>query len=198
MTGKRPYGRFPRQPGQVVRPQYTECPICVESHDPIVQLLFESQFRRIADEDLTAELVYVQRELLDDPDERGRAWMVHHLTVLEGEAQRRRRIAANGGPLYRAQSSVTRERIDGVKKIDVADVITRDLPIAWMRGHHTWFYCAVHHPGGEKHPSLRANSETGLWYCWGCRQGGDLITWMLVRHNLGFREAIEELEKWAA
>ncbi|MFI6299570.1 CHC2 zinc finger domain-containing protein [Nonomuraea sp. NPDC050790] len=49
----------------------------------------------------------------------------------------------------------------------------------------------------EKSPSFNVTPERGMWFCFGCGEGGDVITFVEKRHNLTFKEAIERLAKHA-
>jgi hypothetical protein len=197
MKEKRPdWGRSPRRPGQVVTASVA-CPICNESHDEIIRYLAEAEYRRIPDDELAAELAYVERELVDDEEPRRRGALQHRVTVLKNEAGRRRRLAAKGGPLYKGRASVSADRIEAVKRIDVTEIIGRDQELAWVRGGRAGFRCTNHGDGVDAHPSLVAYDD-GHWRCYVCNSGGDVIDWLIARRGLGFRQAVEELERWAA
>ena len=45
----------------------------------------------------------------------------------------------------------------------------------------------------ERTPSLSINAEEGLWWCFGCNQGGDTIEFVRRIHHLDFVEAVEWL-----
>ena len=45
----------------------------------------------------------------------------------------------------------------------------------------------------EKSPSFSVNSEDGLYYCFGCQVGGDIITFVQEREQLDFVGAVERL-----
>ena len=45
----------------------------------------------------------------------------------------------------------------------------------------------------EPTPSLSINAEEGLWWCFGCQQGGDAITFVQRIHHLEFVDAVEWL-----
>ena len=45
----------------------------------------------------------------------------------------------------------------------------------------------------EPTPSLSINTEEGLWWCFGCQQGGDAITFVQRIHHLEFVDAVEWL-----
>ena len=169
------------------------CPICKQPHDEIMELLLAGDVRRIPDGDLAAEDTYTQRELADDPGGREPA-LRHRLAAIEAEGKRRRRIAARGGPLYRGRSSIPPEKIAEVKKkTSIADLIGRDLTIARMSKNRTYFHCDLHGDGRDLHPSLVAYEDQGRYHCYGSASGGDQIDWMIARHGLNFREAVEAL-----
>jgi DNA primase len=45
----------------------------------------------------------------------------------------------------------------------------------------------------EKTPSFTVSAEKGLYYCFGCGEGGDLVRFLERMENLSFAEAIEQL-----
>ena len=45
----------------------------------------------------------------------------------------------------------------------------------------------------EKTPSFNVTPARGLWYCFSCSEGGDVITFVQRIDNLGFAEAVERL-----
>jgi DNA primase len=50
--------------------------------------------------------------------------------------------------------------------------------------------CPFH---GEKTPSFTVNRERGLFYCFGCQVGGDVIKFVELRDKVGFGEAVRTL-----
>jgi DNA primase len=50
--------------------------------------------------------------------------------------------------------------------------------------------CPFH---AEKSPSFSINAEEGLYYCFGCGKGGDVITFVREVEHLDFAEAVERL-----
>jgi DNA primase len=42
-------------------------------------------------------------------------------------------------------------------------------------------------------PSLQVNRRKGLWHCFGCGAGGDVISFVMKREGVGFREALSIL-----
>jgi len=49
----------------------------------------------------------------------------------------------------------------------------------------------------EKTPSFNVTPARGLWYCFSCQEGGDVIKFVQKIDNLGFTEAVERLAKRA-
>src|SRR5512143_2200215 len=45
----------------------------------------------------------------------------------------------------------------------------------------------------EKTPSFTVSAEKGLYYCFGCGEGGDIVRFIERAENLSFSEAIEQL-----
>jgi DNA primase len=62
------------------------------------------------------------------------------------------------------------------------------------RGREYVGLCPFH---SEKTPSFSLNAEKGLWHCYGCGKGGDLIKFVETMENVDFSGAIELLAKRA-
>jgi len=63
--------------------------------------------------------------------------------------------------------------------------------IALKRAGRRWQgLCPFH---AEKSPSFSINAEEGLYYCFGCGAGGDVITFVREIEHLDFAEAVERL-----
>lgn len=45
----------------------------------------------------------------------------------------------------------------------------------------------------ESTPSFQVNRRKGLWHCFGCGAGGDVISFVMRREGIGFREALRLL-----
>ena len=50
--------------------------------------------------------------------------------------------------------------------------------------------CTFHQ---EKTPSFSVNADKGLYYCFGCGEGGDVVRFIEMMENLSFTEVIEQL-----
>ena len=53
-----------------------------------------------------------------------------------------------------------------------------------------WTCCPFH---GEKTPSFHVDDRKGFYYCFGCHEKGNAISFLRNFHNLGYREAVESL-----
>ena len=75
------------------------------------------------------------------------------------------------------------------EKIDIASVISRYVTLkksgAGYKGR-----CPFHKDGS---PSMTVNSEKGLWHCFGCGEGGDVIAFLMKIERLSFVEAAQRL-----
>src|SRR5688572_9499400 len=57
-----------------------------------------------------------------------------------------------------------------------------------------WACCPFH---TEKSPSFHADDRKGRYYCFGCRQTGDIFTFLIEKDGLSFPEAVERLAREA-
>jgi hypothetical protein len=76
------------------------------------------------------------------------------------------------------------------KKIDISKVIAQTVE-AKSQNKGCWMgICPFHN---DTNPSLAVYKDS--FYCFGCEEKGDVITWVMKRDNIGFKEAIENLSK---
>lgn len=75
-------------------------------------------------------------------------------------------------------------------KIDIVDFIRQYVPNLKRAG-RTFKACCPFHK--EKTPSFTCDSEKGLFYCFGCQEGGDVIAFLMKIEHLSFNEALEKL-----
>lgn len=72
---------------------------------------------------------------------------------------------------------------------DVVEVVSDHVRL--RRRGRTWEgLCPFHE---EKTPSFSVDPEKGLYYCFGCHQGGDVFKFVMALQNLSFPEAVEHL-----
>jgi DNA primase len=86
---------------------------------------------------------------------------------------------------------VSRMGIDEIKRRnDLAEVVTEHGIELKRRGRTLFGLCAFH---AEKTASFSVNREVGLFHCFGCGAGGDVIGFVVRFHQLSFPEALKRL-----
>lgn len=76
------------------------------------------------------------------------------------------------------------------KKIGISKVIAQTIEVK-SRNKGCWMgICPFH---DDKNASLAVYADN--YYCFGCCEHGDVITWIEKRDNIGFKEAIEKISK---
>ena len=72
---------------------------------------------------------------------------------------------------------------------NIVDVVSGYTSLRKRGATHTGL-CPFHQ---EKTPSFTVSAEKGLYYCFGCGEGGDIVRFIEKAENLTFSEAIEQL-----
>jgi DNA primase len=86
---------------------------------------------------------------------------------------------------------VSRTGIDAVKRgNDLCEVVSEHGIELRRRGRTHFGLCPFHE---EKTASFAVSREAGLFHCFGCGVGGDVIGFVVRFHRIGFREALERL-----
>lgn len=105
----------------------------------------------------------------------GEAWRELLLPRLEEEAAQRLGRKANRE--WRAQA-LARAGRKSYAEIKAGLSLTEEMEAVAgkgvRRGAQVWFRCPWHGP--ERTPSLHVSEDKGLWHCFGCGKGGDVIT----------------------
>lgn len=79
-------------------------------------------------------------------------------------------------------------------KTDLLDIVEADIgPARKHQGRWLSFVCPFHPDSEQDGGSLRVTPDTNTWFCFGCHKSGDVIDWLCLRQNLGFREACQVL-----
>ncbi|UCG30601.1 MAG: DNA primase [candidate division WOR-3 bacterium] len=101
----------------------------------------------------------------------------------------RYRIAEREG---RTAELIEQEKIEEVKRqTDIVDIIGRYVQLKKM-GKNYRGLCPFH---SEKNPSFYVNPEKGIYYCFGCKKGGNAINFLMEYEKLDFPDAIKRLAK---
>lgn len=97
----------------------------------------------------------------------------------------------------RAEHSPERDRslrdwLDEAKRrVDLAEVIALPYP-SRPNGRNQWqVRCPLHE---DRSPSLSVDATAGLWWCFGCQVGGDVLKWWSLVDGLDWRACLDRLE----
>lgn len=89
---------------------------------------------------------------------------------------------------------IQEEVIEKIKEAnDIVDVISESVPLK-KSGKNYWGLCPFHQ---EKTPSFSVTRDKQLFKCFGCGEGGNVITFVMKSKNLPFNEAIKILAEKA-
>ena len=76
------------------------------------------------------------------------------------------------------------------ERADLADVIGEVVTLRPAGGGNLKGLCPFH---DEKSPSFSVRPSVGAWHCFGCQEGGDVISFMMKIDHLTFAETVERL-----
>lgn len=74
-------------------------------------------------------------------------------------------------------------------RINAADVVGRYVQLK-VRGRKAIGLCPFH---GERTPSFSVDIERGLWYCFGCGEGGSVYNFLMRIEGLNFPQAVKKM-----
>ncbi|MBP2702629.1 DNA primase [Microbispora sp. RL4-1S] len=94
----------------------------------------------------------------------------------------------NGGRISDDDIALVRERSQ------IADVVGEHIQLRNAGGGNLKGLCPFH---DEKSPSFNVTPARGYYYCFGCAEGGDVITFVRKIESLTFTEAVERLAQRA-
>ncbi len=102
--------------------------------------------------------------------------------------ERVKRIARTTGRNIEADNQ---RRIDAVRELDIVEAL-QTLGVDLRKGSREWHgHCPLH---DDSSPSFSVNQHHGLWCCFGCQEGGDLLTFLQMHFHLNFLEAVDYAE----
>ena len=73
-----------------------------------------------------------------------------------------------------------------LERTNIVDLISSYVPLT-KKGRKYWGLCPFH---GEKTPSFSVDDDKPLYYCFGCKQGGNAIHFVMHMEKLTFPEAV--------
>ena len=74
-------------------------------------------------------------------------------------------------------------------RTDIVSVVSTYLPLK-KDGRRYWGLCPFHH---EKTPSFSVNPDLNLYYCFGCKAGGNVVQFVMEMERVSFVEAVKLL-----
>jgi 5S rRNA maturation endonuclease (ribonuclease M5) len=77
--------------------------------------------------------------------------------------------------------------------LDMRTYYERELPSLRWTGKEGISRCIFHE---DTNPSLSVNSETGLFFCFGCGTKGSVLDFHMTKYNMEFRDALSDLASW--
>jgi len=80
-----------------------------------------------------------------------------------------------------------------LQSIPIENYISRFVSLK-KQGRYLVGLCPFHK---EKTPSFTVTPEKGIFYCFGCGRGGNLITFVIEKEQVSFKEALEILANYA-
>jgi DNA primase catalytic core len=87
---------------------------------------------------------------------------------------------------------IEREKIEEIKRqTDIVALISEYLPLKKV-GKNYRALCPFH---SEKQPSFYVSPEKGIYYCFGCKKGGNAINFLMEYEKIDFPDAIKKLAK---
>ena len=75
------------------------------------------------------------------------------------------------------------------RKCDLVSIASNYLRLE-QKGRRFWACCPFHH---EKTPSFSIDAEDGIYYCFGCKESGDVIKFVEKMENIEFYDAVKLL-----
>ena len=91
-----------------------------------------------------------------------------------------------------ADFDINRDAVARIRELaDIVEVVGDHVRLK-KRGRSWEGLCPFHE---EKTPSFSVDAEKGLYYCFGCHQGGDVFKFVMQLDNLNFPEAVENLAR---
>ena len=79
-------------------------------------------------------------------------------------------------------------------RTDIVAVVSESVPSLKKRGRRFQGLCPFHK---EKTPSFHVNPDAGVYHCFGCKESGDVFTFLMRADGYTFHEAVRALAERA-
>lgn len=76
-------------------------------------------------------------------------------------------------------------------RADIVQIVSAYVPLK-KNGSNYWGLCPFHH---EKTPSFSVSADQNLYYCFGCKAGGNVVQFVQEMERLTYREAVEYIAR---
>ncbi len=93
--------------------------------------------------------------------------------------------------MRRIPDDIKQEILD---RSDLVGLISEVVPLKPAGGSRFMGLCPFHK---DKDPSFSVNADKGFYYCFGCHESGDAITFLMKSEGMAYGEALESLAKKA-
>lgn len=88
-------------------------------------------------------------------------------------------------------NNISREIIDeAISKVSIVDIISEKVALSQSSRNQWKGLCPFHN---EKTPSFFVNEEKNFYYCFGCGESGNVISFLMKIDGLNFKEAIAKI-----
>src|ERR1700734_3549512 len=95
----------------------------------------------------------------------------------------------------RTRAMISKDTIALVRdRTDIVAVVSDSVPSLKRRGRRFLGLCPFHK---EKTPSFNVNQDTGVYHCFGCKESGDVFTFLQKADGYTFHEAVRALAERA-
>ncbi len=89
---------------------------------------------------------------------------------------------------------IDQEQIDFIKNnIDIKNYIETATGVHFKKNGNGYVFNCPFPDHNDKTPSFSITTETGLWKCFGCGKGGDVIRFVEIYEGLDFKDAVKKL-----
>src|ERR1700684_174881 len=95
----------------------------------------------------------------------------------------------------RTRAMISKDTIALVRdRTDIVAVVSESVPSLKKRGRRFLGLCPFHK---EKTPSFNVNPDSGVYHCFGCKESGDVLTFLQRAEGYTFSEAVRVLAERA-